>query len=84
MFLGWDTKAHDYVAHWLDGFGAGGARVTAMGNRDGETLTFNFPYADGAFRNVWVRTAEGWTLTIEAQQPDRTWRNFANYAVRRP
>ncbi len=83
VFLSWDDEAHDYVAHWLDDFGAGGARVTATGARDGDTLTIHFPYADAAFRNIWVHSDEGWTLTVEAQQPDTTWRNFANYTIRR-
>ena len=27
VYLGYDAKAGDYVAHWLDRFGGGGARV---------------------------------------------------------
>lgn len=83
VFIGWDNEAHDYVAHWLDDFGAGGARVAATGRREENTLTIDYPYANGVFRNIWVREEAGWTLTIEAHQPDGSWRNFAHYQVRR-
>ncbi len=33
VFIGFDTKAKDYIAHWLDNFGAPGARVVARGER---------------------------------------------------
>jgi hypothetical protein len=31
IFIGFDPKANDYIAHWLDRFGAPGARVVARG-----------------------------------------------------
>lgn len=83
VFLGWDDEAHDYIAHWLDDFGASGARVAGRGVGDGDTLTILFPYADGVFRNIWARTDSGWTLTVDAQQPDGSWRNFGGFVARR-
>lgn len=38
VFLGYDAKAHDFIVHWLDQFGAAGAQVVATGYRDGERL----------------------------------------------
>jgi hypothetical protein len=52
IFIGFDPKAHDYVAHWLDRFGAAGARVVAQGKRVGEQLVITCPYADGPFRET--------------------------------
>src|ERR1700687_1488644 len=54
VFLGYDAKAGDYVAHWLDRFGAPGARVVATGKREGDTLVIVFPYAEGAFRDTFT------------------------------
>src|SRR5579864_4399044 len=44
LFLGYDAHADDYIGHWLDRFGAAGARVVASGKRQGETLVIQFPY----------------------------------------
>jgi hypothetical protein len=52
LFIGFDAKAHDYIAHWLDRFGAPGARVVARGERQGQRLVLIFPYAEGAFRDI--------------------------------
>jgi hypothetical protein len=35
VYLGFDAKAGDYIAHWLDQFGAAGARVVASGGLRG-------------------------------------------------
>lgn len=85
IYLGFDARRNDYVVHWLDRFGAAGARVVGAGSRDGERLLIRFPYEDGAFRNTWSREvgADSWTLLIEAQQPDGAWSTFANYRLTR-
>jgi hypothetical protein len=85
LYIGFDPKAHDYVAHWLDKFGAAGARVVATGQRHGDQIVLQFPYAQAAFRNTWTRQAQGdaWTLLIEAQEPDGHWSTFADYRLTR-
>src|SRR5271168_1343174 len=45
VFIGFDAKANDFIAHWLDRFGAPGARVVARGKRKGQQLIVVFPYA---------------------------------------
>ena len=83
VFIAADDAAHDYVAHWLDRFGGGGARVAASGTRSGDTLQLTFPYADGSFRNFWRRLPDGsWTLAIDAQGHDGSWSHFAQYQIR--
>lgn len=52
VFIGYDPKAKDYIANWLDRFGAAGARVIAQGTRKGPQLLLTFPYVDGAFRDT--------------------------------
>jgi hypothetical protein len=86
VFLGYDPKARDFVVHWLDRFGAAGARVVATGHRDRERLVFSFPYAEGAFRDTFQRDKPNgtWTLLLESQQKDGTWSTFANYKLTRP
>jgi hypothetical protein len=54
LFLGYDRQADDYIGHWLDRFGAAGARVVASGKRQGETLVIQFPYAEAAFTYAFV------------------------------
>jgi hypothetical protein len=85
VFIGFDRKANDYIAHWLDQFGAAGARVVARGERHGAQLVLIFPYADGAFRDTftWRPESTSWTLLLENQHADGTWATFANYTLTR-
>jgi hypothetical protein len=86
LFLGFDAHAGDYIGHWLDRFGAAGARVVATGKRQGQTLVIQFPYAEAAFKDTFVYDPDShtWVLVIESQKPDGTWSNFAKYTLIRP
>ena len=83
LFLGYDAHANDYIAHWLDRFGAAGARVVASGRRKGETLVIQFPYAEAAFKDTFVYDANSraWSLLIESQAPGGGWSTFARYTL---
>lgn len=85
LFIGYDPKARDFIAHWLDRFGAAGARVVASGRRQGQRLVLDFPYAEGAFRDtlLWQPASASWSLLLESQRPDGSWVEFANYTLRR-
>lgn len=82
LFLGYDPHARDYVGHWLDRLGAAGARVVAIGKRDGDTLVIEFPYAEGTFRDTFVfdPKSHAWTLIIDSHSSG-TWSNFATYKL---
>ncbi len=82
VFLSADDAKHDFIAHWLDRFGAAGARVVGTGTREGHVLHLIFPYAEGAFRNTWTLdpAKDEWTLLIEAQAGNG-WRQFASYQL---
>jgi hypothetical protein len=84
--LGFDARAGDYVGHWLDRFGAAGARVVATGKRDGDTLVMHFPYPEAAFKDTFVfdSHAQTWVLTLESQAPGGAWSNFATYTLAHP
>jgi hypothetical protein len=83
VFFSYDRKAGDYIVHWLDEFGAAGARVVGSGRREGTTLVFGFPYAEGAFRDTLTLAADGarGTLLIEQQARDGSWSTFASYRM---
>ncbi len=86
VFIGYDAKAGDYVAHWLDRFGAAGARVVGTGRLKNDGLELRFPYSDGEFRDriTLARDNSSGTLLLEVKAPDGTWQTFAKYAMRRP
>ena len=68
VYLGYDAAAGDYIAHWLDRFGAAGARVVASGHREGRRLTLEFPYESSTFRDTLTLAADGASGTLlEAQ-----------------
>ena len=85
FFLGYDKAKHDYIGHWLDQYGAAGARVVAEGHRDGNTLVLLFPYADAPFRDTFTYDPgkRAWTWLLESQEKNGTWSTFAKYDVRR-
>jgi len=86
VFLGYDAHQHDFVAHWLDRFGAAGARVVGSGRLSERTLVLEFPYPEGAFRDTLTLAPDGssGTLLLEQQQPDGHWSTFARYTLARP
>ena len=86
VFIGFDAQRHDFIAHWLDRFGAAGARVVASGRREGQHLVVIFPYADAAFRDTFTFMPEtgAWSLLLESQKSDGTWSTFATYTLTRP
>jgi hypothetical protein len=86
VFFAYDAKARDFIVHWLDQFGAAGARVVATGQRDGDELVFTFPYTEGTFRDTLRRgkTTGSWTLLLESQGKDGSWSTFANFKFTRP
>jgi len=85
IYLGYDPAAGDYVAHWLDRFGAAGARVVAAGHREGRRLTLDFPYESSAFRDTLTLAADGTsgTLLIQSKGADGNWSTFASYEFKR-
>ena len=84
VYIGYDPGADDYIAHWLDKFGAAGARVLATGRLNERTLVLNFPYAAGAFRDTLTLGDAGrGTLLIESQEKDGSWSTFARYEMKR-
>lgn len=83
LFLGYDARTDDYIGHWLDRFGAAGARVVASGKRKGDTLVIQFPYAEAAFKDtlVYDPNSRTWSLLIESQKPGGGWSAFATYTL---
>jgi hypothetical protein len=85
VYLGYDIKADDYIAHWLDQYGAAGARVVGSGKLRGHTLVLLFPYAEGGFRDTFSLADDGsrGSLLLESQQKNGQWAPFASYAMTR-
>jgi hypothetical protein len=85
LYLSFDAKAGDYVAHWLDRFGAAGARVVGLGHRIGQTLVLVFPYAESTFRDTLTLAADGasGSLLLESRNAAGEWSTFAAYAMKR-
>ena len=85
VYLSYDRKKNDYIMHWLDQFGAAGARAVGEGRREGESLVIDIPYADGAFRDTFTYdpNAKRWRWRLEAQDKNGKWSTFANYNLSR-
>jgi hypothetical protein len=85
VFIGVDPQQHDFIAHWLDRFGAAGARVVGNGKRDDARLVIVFPYVDGAFRDTFtfMPDSDTWLLLLESQKPNGSSSTFATYTLAR-
>jgi hypothetical protein len=84
VFIGVDSANGQYIAHWLDKFGAAYSIPHATGTAQGDTLLLNFPYPDGAFRDTFVydARADSWYFRLEAADATGGWGLFAEYQVR--
>jgi hypothetical protein len=85
VYIGFDSEQHDYIVHWLDRFGASGARVVGTGKRKDAQLIVMFPYTSGNFRDTFTLMPDSntWSLLLESQKSDGTWSTFATYALAR-
>ena len=85
VFIGVDSANGQYIAHWLDNFGAAYSIPHATGALLGDTIGLAFPYPTGAFRDrfVYRRASDTWYFRLEAADSARGWRLFAEYDVRR-
>jgi hypothetical protein len=85
VYIGVDPEQHDFIAHWLDRFGAAGARVVGVGKRNNEQMIIVFPYAGGNFRDTFTFSPDSktWSLLLESQKPDGSWTTFATYSMAR-
>lgn len=85
VLIGRSKKKGDYVAHWLDGFGADGARVVGTGTASASGLELRFPYDGGPFRDRFDFAKDGsFTLAIDALGADGGSEHFAAYTFTRP
>lgn len=85
VFIGYDSKSQQVIAHWLDSFGAASSIPHGTGHIDGNVLQFEIPYKNGPFRDTIVyKPLDGtWTLAIEASDGKNGWKHFAAYQVSR-
>lgn len=85
VFLGVDSAKGEYIAHWLDNFGAPYSIPHATGTAQGDTIHIVFPYPDGAFSDQFIydRVGDAWYFRLESADGRGGWRLFAEYRVRR-
>jgi hypothetical protein len=84
VYVGYDSPAQRYVAHWLDTTGGGASTTLGTGRRTDSTLTFRFDYPDGPFRTTFERRADGrWRVRMRSKDTSGVWRPFASYSMTR-
>jgi len=85
VLIGYSNADKQYVAHWCDTFGGKFSSV-GRGKRSGDSIEFEFKYADGPFFNTftWDAKAKGWTCRMEAVGKDGKRALFAEDTLRRP
>ena len=81
VFVGYDPKEEEYVAHWLDSSGGRPSKTLGYGERENGALTFTFEYPDGPFRTTFEATSDTtWHIHMRSKA-DGKWSTFAEYDV---
>jgi len=85
VFLGVDKDSRRYIVHWLDSFGAAYSIPHGIGTASGDTIRFEFKYADGPFRDEFAfnRRTNEWRFHLESGDSTGAWQPFADYRVKR-
>ena len=85
VFLGVDPNQNRYIVHWLDSSGAAYSIPHGLGTANGDTIRFEFRYADGPFRDQFAfdRRSHEWRFRLESGDSTGVWRSFADYRVKR-
>jgi len=81
VFIGADTLPDRIIVHWMDSFGAAYSIPYGTGTAHGDSIVFDVPYPDGAFRDTFVfnRTKGTWHFLLEGNNPTAGWKRFAEY-----
>ncbi|MGB8326352.1 MAG: hypothetical protein WCE48_02105 [Steroidobacteraceae bacterium] len=85
VFIGYDKESGQVIVHWLDKFGARYSIPHAIGTLTGNTIQFQFAYADGPFRDTFSfdPTRHTWSFLLESSERAGEWKHFARYEVKR-
>jgi len=83
VYFGTDASGQ-LVVHWLDATGGETSRTLGGGQVQGDLVTLNFPYPDGAFRDrlTYDRAQDRWRLFIEMGPADHP-RVFSDWFFKR-
>jgi hypothetical protein len=84
VIVGEGAKPGEYIAHWIDSFGAQYSVPPATGTQRGDTLFLAFPYPDGAFHDTFAydRARRTWHFRLDEADGHGGWKLFAEYEVR--
>lgn len=85
VIIGPSQDGDSLIVHWLDSFGASYSVPHGTGQTSKNAIEFSLPYSGGKFRDVLSKdnTKNSWSLNIEAEQKDGTWKHFAQYEITR-
>jgi hypothetical protein len=85
VFIGYDKESGQIIVHWLDKFGGRYSIPHATGTLAGNTLQFQFAYADGPFRDTFTfdPARRTWSFLLESSERAGEWKHFARYEVKR-
>lgn len=84
VYIGYDSTAQRYVAHWLDTSGGEASTTLGHGQRQGDSLAFRFEYPDGPFRTTFARRPDGaWRVRMRSKSESGAWQSFADYRMTR-
>jgi hypothetical protein len=80
-----DTAGRQYVAHWMDDFGAGYSIPPGTGTARGDTILIDFAYPEHPFHDTFTYNASTntWHWLLESAESAGRRTVFAEYDLRR-
>lgn len=80
VFIGYDPRKEEYIAHWLDSSGGRASKTLGYAQREKDTMEFKFDYPDGPFRTTFEKKSnDRWHLLMRSKGDDGQWSTFAEY-----
>lgn len=82
VFIGYDGKNKEYVAHWLDSSGGRSSKTLGYGQLEDNAIEFRFDYPEGPFRTTFEQIGDNtWHIRMRSKGDNGSWSAFADFEM---
>lgn len=84
IYIGYDCKKGQYIAHWIDPFGGLFSETLGYGKAAATGIDFVFTYPNGLFANHFIIQSDSiWEMKTESQNSKGDWVEFGDVLMTR-
>ncbi len=82
IFIGYDCKKEQYIAHWIDQFGGPFSKTLGIGKKANSVIDFQFDYPEGLMSTLFIfMDPTHWEIQSKLKNPDGTWNVFGDIKI---